>query len=226
MKKTKRNLIIVFIVLSVICLIFIILSKNYYKVIKIGNNTSIKTLNDVEGYILNISSYSAEIEVTVNSNKNSNKYLIKQQYSAPNSLKQEVHEPSSIKGLTTTYDGTNLEIKNTRINLNTLYENYEYVADNVIWLNTFIEDYKQTQNKSIKEENNEYVVEVKVDKNKYITYKLLYINKDTSKPTKLLVLDENRRSTISILYNEIKINETTKEEVLAFKINRILKNEL
>lgn len=226
MQKTKRNLIIVFITLLVVCLIFIILSKNYYKVIKIGNNTSIKTLNDVEGYILNISSYSAEIEVTVNSNKNINKYLINQKYSAPDSLKQEVLEPASIKGLTTIYDGNNLEIKNTRINLNNLYENYEYVADNAIWLNTFVEDYKQTENKSIKEENNEYVVEVKVDKNKYITYKILYIDKVTSKPTKLLILDENRKSTICILYNEIKINETTNEEVLAFRLNRILKNEL
>lgn len=226
MKKTTRNLIIVIVALSIICLIFIILSKNYYKVIKIGNNTSIKTLNDVEEYILNISSYSAEIEVTVNSNKNSNKYLIKQKYSEPNLLNQEVIEPNSIQGLTTTYDGNNLEIKNTRLNLSNLYENYEYVADNTIWLNTFIEDYKKTEKKSIKEEDNEYIVEVKVDKNKYITYKTLYIDKNTSLPTKLLILDANRKSTICILYKEIKINGTSNEEVLAFKINSILNKEL
>ena len=226
MKKTKRNLIIVFLVLISICVIFIFLSKNYYKVIKFGNNTTIKTLNDVEGYILNISSYSAQIEVTTNSNKNTNKYLINQKYTAPNLSKQEVVEPSNIKGLTTTYDGTNLQIANSKININALYENYTYIADNALWLNTFISDYSKTQNKSIKEQDGEYVIEVKVDKNKYITYKTLYIDKNTSKPTKMLILDENKKSTICIIYKEIKINETKDEEVLAFRLNKFYENEL
>lgn len=226
MKKTKRNLIIVFLVLTTICTIFIILSKNYYKVIKFGNTTSIKTLNDVEGYILNISSYSAQIEVTINSNKTVNKYLINQKYTAPNLSKQEIIEPISIKGLTTTFDGVNLQISNSKININALYENYTYIADNALWLNSFTSDYGKTENRSIKENDTEYVIEVKVDKNKYITYKTLYIDKTTSKPTKLVISDENKKSTISIIYKEIKINETNGEEVLAFRLNKFYTNEL
>ena len=84
-------------ILFVICIIFGILLKNNYKLMKFGNNTTIKTLNDVEGYIKNISSYSAKIEVTVNSNKNCNKYLINQKYSSPNLSRQEVIEPSNIQ---------------------------------------------------------------------------------------------------------------------------------
>ena len=47
--------------------------KKDYKNINIGNNISNKTLDEVEDYILNISSYKAKLEVTINSNKNTNK---------------------------------------------------------------------------------------------------------------------------------------------------------
>lgn len=223
--KNKRNLIIAFSVLICICIIIIFSFKNHYKILKFGNNTSIKTLNDVEGYLLNISSYSAQIEVTVNSNKNTNKYLINQMFSSPNISKQEVLEPSNIKGLITIYNGENLEIKNSKININKLYENYTYIADNVLWLNSFVAEYQKTDDKLIKEQNNEYVIEIKTAKNKYITYEILYIDKNTNKPTKLLILDENRKNTICILYKEIKINET-KEDILAFKTNEFYKKEL
>ena len=40
--------------------------------------------------ILNISAYETIIEVEINSNKNTNKYIIKQKYIAPNISEQEV----------------------------------------------------------------------------------------------------------------------------------------
>lgn len=225
MKKNKRNLIITLLVLICICIIIIFSFKNHYKILKFGNNTSIKTLNDVEGYLLNISSYSAQIEVTINSNKNTNKYLINQKYSSPNLSKQEILEPSNIEGLTTTYDGEKLVISNSKININKLYENYTYIADNVLWLNSFIAEYQKVEDKLIKEQDDKYVVEIKVAKNKYITYEILYIDKNTNKPTKLLILDENKKETICILFKEIKINET-KEDVLAFRTNMLYTKEL
>lgn len=69
-----------------------------YKSIFFGNNT-IKSDN-ID--ILNIRSYEAKITVEVNSNKNTNKYILNQKYIEPNIFKQEVIEPSSIKGLTIT----------------------------------------------------------------------------------------------------------------------------
>lgn len=60
-------------------IISIIFSKSY-ETINIGNNNLNKTLEEVEDYILNIKEYTATIEVTVNSNKNNNKYLIKQNH--------------------------------------------------------------------------------------------------------------------------------------------------
>ena len=52
--------------------------KNNYKNLKVGNNMSNKSIEEIEEYILNISSYEAKIEMIVNSNKTTNKYVILQ----------------------------------------------------------------------------------------------------------------------------------------------------
>ena len=65
------------------------------KKIKMGNNISSQ---EVIENILNISSYESIIEVEVNSNKNVNKYIIKQTYIAPDISEQEIIEPQNIKG--------------------------------------------------------------------------------------------------------------------------------
>ena len=39
-----------------------------------------------------------------------------------------------------------------------------------------------------------------------IKYKELYIDTKTGKPTKLLIQDNNKKSIIYILYNEIELN--------------------
>lgn len=66
------------------------------KKIKIGNNI----ISQVEiDDILNISSYKATIEVEVKSNKNENKYVIKQEYFGENENTQEVIEPENIAGV-------------------------------------------------------------------------------------------------------------------------------
>lgn len=60
--------------------------------------------------------------------------------------------------------------------------------------------------------------------NKYIKNKTLYIDKETYKPTKLEIKDNNEKTTVYILYNEVEINSTNKEEVVAFENFDIRKN--
>ena len=69
---------IIFFIILIIIFSSIFLIFNY-KTLKSGNNTiSIKNIENVSEYILNINEYNAEVEVTVKSNKNENKYNIKQ----------------------------------------------------------------------------------------------------------------------------------------------------
>lgn len=216
--KNKRIVLICIIILVLLILVFTIFKISNYKNTKMGNNISDKTLQEVEEYILNISSYEAEIEVTVESNKNTNKYVINQKYSSPNIAKQEVIEPKNIEGLTIKYDGNNLEISNSKLNLSTIYENYNYIADNILWLTNFIENYRNNGG-TISEENGIIIMETKCDKNSYYMYEKLYIDRNANKITKLLIQDENSQTKIYITYNKVEIGSLNKETVLAFKLH-------
>lgn len=113
----NKKLLYIIAIFFIICVILVtticFLRKNDYKTKKFGN-TNIKSAENIKEYILNISSYEADISLEVISNKTTNKYRLIQKYVAPNIFKQEVLEPNNIKGLITIYDGTNLKIENSR----------------------------------------------------------------------------------------------------------------
>lgn len=219
MKKNKGIvLILVFVILGCgICGYFFY--KNNYKTENLGNTIN-KSVDGIKEYILNISSYEAEIELEVESNRNKTKYYIKQQFQEPQLFKQVVLEPSNLQGLTTIYDGTTLKIENTKLNLSKIYENYQYISENALCLYDFIQDYKQNTKATCKEEKNQIVMQTKVEssKNKYAVYKTLYIDKHTLKPTKLEIQDINQKKLVYILYKEITINSLNKEDILAFQL--------
>lgn len=223
--KNKKLIWLIIAFVIIIIIIFTIFSVLHYKKIETGNNISDKTLKQIEDYILNISSYDAEIEVNVESNKNTNKYIMIQKFCSPNIASQEIIEPKNIEGLTVKYDGQNMEISNSKLGLSTIYENYAYIADNVLWLSDFIESYK-TNNGSITEKNGIIVMEVKNNKNRYCVSEKLYIDRNANKITKLIIEDENRKDRIYITYNKIEIGSLDKDNVLAFKTQAISKKEV
>lgn len=209
--KNHKKLYILLIALIIIAItIFLInFNKNNYKTSNYGNN--ITNIDEVEKYILNISSYKATMEVTIKSNKNTNKYILKQTHKQQNEQyedTQEVIEPENIKGLKIIYQNGTLEIKNIQLELTQIYSNYPYIEDNNLWLNSFINDYKniEVQNKKIIEENDEIKITLETKNDKKIRYKELYLDKKTGKPTKLLLKDSNQNETIYILYTEIELS--------------------
>lgn len=201
LKKKKMGLVIAFIIIVLIgtvsCLLFF--SKKTAKSLKIGNNTSSQEIVD---FILNISSYEAKIEVEVQSNKNQNKYILKQQYRSPDSIEQEVIEPSNIAGFKMSKNGNQLKIENTNLKLSSIFENYEYVADNVLDLNCFIQNYQSDEKASWREENNQIIMTTKQEH----AEKKLWIDRSTGKPKKMEVKWTNKNTIVYILYNEVNIN--------------------
>ncbi len=216
--KFKKTIIIFIIVL--ILILGVILIKNNYKTSKNGNNISNKSADEIENLILNIGSYEAKANITIKSNKNQNTYVVKQKYNKEGNLyRQEILEPSGIAGTLIQYDGKDLTIKNTNLNIKKIYENYSYIESNILSLASFIEDYKQSESKEIKEENGIVTLQVKLsNNNKYTMEKTLYINKNENKIEKMEIKDTTQNVRIYILYNEIEFNNIPKEEVLAFSI--------
>ena len=200
----KKYWLILLIILIIIGGIFFY--KNRVKNSKSGNN---KTSQEIVDYILDISSYEVQVTVNVTSNKNSNKYILKQIYQSPNKSMQEVIEPSNIEGVKIENDGTNLKLENSQLNLNKILENYNYLGDNCLDLYSFIEDYKQDNKSKFEEKDTEIIMKTcsNID-NIYIQEKILHIDKKTMNPTQMEIKDNKQKTTIYILYNEVKVNST------------------
>ena len=208
----------IFLIILLIIFVLIFFMQRVYKTVKTGNNIS-KSSDDLIEYILNISSYEAKLEVTIQSNKTTNKYVLEQYYLEPNYSKQIVKEPSNIENVEIIYNGNNLEIRNTNLSLSKIYENYSYLNENVLWLNFFIDNYKNEYN--VEENNEEIILSTNIEKYNY--KEKLYITKKTSLPTKIEVLDNSNQAKIYIEYKEIKLNNIRENNIFAFKTKDIKK---
>ena len=201
----KRFLVIILLIF--VGFFIIIFFKNNYKKIKSGNNKNNKSVNQIEEYILNMNSYKAIMEVTITSNKNENKYLIKQEHNSEKNI-QKIEEPETIKNIEILQSGGKIEIKNSRLNLTNIYDEYPYITENILWLDSFINLYKKEKNNSnIYEQNNEIIMELNNKNNKYFSLIKLYIDKNSGNPKKMIVQDNNQKNRIYILYKEIIINQ-------------------
>ena len=200
----KKKYWLILLIIIIIGIIFSIFYKNRVKNSKSGNN---KTSQEIVDYILNISSYEVNVTVNVTSNKNSNKYILKQTYQSPNQSMQEVIEPSNIQGVKIIKEGTNLKIENSQLSLNTILENYNYLGDNCLDLYSFIEDYKQDEKATFEERDTEIIMKASSNiQNIYIQEKILHIDKKTHNPIQMEIRDNKQKTTIYILYNEVKVN--------------------
>ena len=200
----KKIFFLLFISLFLIFLIiYILFNKNTAKILNIGNNNSSQ---EIVNKILNISSYTATIEMEVQSNKNTNKYKIKQNYISIENNSQEVLEPSNIQGVKIENNGNSLTLSNTRLNLVTIFENYKYLAKNDIDLFSFNEDYKANSKSNFYEEDNYVIMQTQSrNKNIYMENKTLYIDRKTLKPSKMIINSDNQKEAIYISYNEVEI---------------------
>ena len=202
--KLNKKIFYILIILILIITFGLFIYKNMIKKTKTGNNMSSQEIVD---YILNINSYKSNVTIQVNSNKNTNKYILRQEYNLEKGSIQEVIEPSNIRGVKITRKDGNLKIENTNLNLGTIFENYQGLEENSLDLSIFIEDYKQCDKSSFEENDNEIIMKTKNDnQNKYNENKILYINKETKLPTKLIIEDNNQNMTINIQYKEIELN--------------------
>ena len=192
--------IIIVIITLLICNFFI---KTNYKTKESGNN---KSIQEIEQYILNVTSYKAKIKVTVSSNKNANFYEFEQEVRGQSYSRQLALSPDSLSGMEIIYENGVITLQNTKYNLSQIYENYPYISTNSLFLTSFIEGYRNADEKEITQEDEKiqrsYISKV----NKYNNRQILYINKASLEPQNLQVYDINNALKVDIIYNEIELN--------------------
>ena len=119
MKSKKIIIFTIFVIVLIFVTIFLIL---HYKNGKGGNTMINKSEGEIVEYILNIKSYEAKLNITVETNKNKTEYVVSQKLQN-NLAQQEVIQPTNIAGVITEYDGSNLKIKNNKLDLETTFQN-------------------------------------------------------------------------------------------------------
>lgn len=209
---SKKIIWFVFILICIVCIMFF--TRIVYKKNKFGNNIINQSAEKIIENILNIESYELNATITIKSNKNTNTYEVIQKYYKENNLyKQEVTSPENIAGVTFEYNGNNLQIKNTKLNLSKIYENYNYIGSNELSLNSFIEDYKSNDFNNYENEE-EIILETMVkNNNKYRSIKRLYISRKTNLPIKMEIENNAQNTLVYIVYNEVEINKLEKGEI-------------
>ena len=193
--KGRKIFILFFLIIIIILGLVLIFKNKGTKNFKIGNNTSSQEIVD---YILNINSYEAVIEVDVKSNKNENKYKIKQVFNGKDNNSQEVLEPGNIAGVKLIKDENSLRLENSNLGLTNILQNYEYISDNALDLSSFIEDYKNNSNSKWEEKNDKIIMKT--------SSKTLYINRENGLPEKMEIHDNGKKTAVYILYNEVNVN--------------------
>lgn len=197
--RNKKIIILVLVLIIIIAGLFIILRSIETKNFKIGNNTNSQEIVD---HILNINSYEAIVEVDVKSNKNENKYIIKQIYNGEDKNSHEVLEPSNIAGVKIIREGTNLKLENSNLNITSILKNYEYISDNVLDLSSFIKNFKDSNSSEWQEKDD--IILMKTLSNE--DNKTLYINKQKGLPEKMEIKDNDKNTAVYILYREVNVN--------------------
>ena len=192
--------IILVIVTLLICNFFI---KTNYKTKESGNN---KSIQEIEQYILNVTSYKAKIKVTVSSNKNVNFYEFEQEVRGQSYSRQLALSPDSLSGMEIIYENGVITLQNTKCNLSQIYENYPYISTNSLFLTSFIEGYRNADEKEITQEDEKIQMSYISKVNKYNNKQILYINKASLEPQNLQVYDINNALKVDIIYNEIELN--------------------
>ena len=193
-------IIIIIIFILLICNFFI---KTNYKTEKTGNN---KSIQEIEQYILNVTSYKAKIKVTVCSNKNTNYYEFEQEVRSQSYTKQLALSPESLAGMEIIYENGIITVQNTKYNLSQIYENYPYISSNSLYLTSFIDGYRNSTSKEITEVDGKIQMSYTPKLNKYNNKQILYINKSSLEPQNLQVFDINNELRVDIIYNEIELN--------------------
>lgn len=182
-----------------ICLIFfIIFSIIVYNLLQSGNNIISKSKEDIIEKILDTKEYNAKIKVTIYSNKNQNEYEIEQSENIVNNYSfEKVTSGESIEGLTAELNNNKLIIRNTKLNLEKIYENYQPIVKNYLFLSNFINELSE----DIEEKEEEIVLK----NNNNLHKKELYISKKNGLPKKMIIIDKEQNIKAIIEYIEIEL---------------------
>ncbi|SEF60475.1 Outer membrane lipoprotein-sorting protein [Caloramator fervidus] len=174
--------------------------------------------DDVKQKLINMKSYSAEVEVDVYGNKGVSHYKVVQYFKEPNLVRIETNVPSFLKGKILVFDGRQYfiyhPIINQKYSIQKLKDDDVFIFLGIIDKKIFL-DNSQISYKRIGDKN--YIsFKVELKDSTYRKYVELFFNQDNMLPEIMTFYDEGENVRVNILYNNFKYNPTLDDSL--FKI--------
>lgn len=189
-------------IIFIFLIILIFFSIIIYNFTESGNNIISKSKENIIEKILETEEYKTKVKVTVYSNKNQNEYIMEQYENLVEnkSFAKLLNEDNF--GLTMNFEKQKLIISNTKLNLKKVYENYNPMTKNYLFLSNFI---VEVDLEEIKETEEHIILNTLESDNKYLHKKTLYISRQTNLPEKMIIIDDEQNVKTIIEYIEIEL---------------------
>lgn len=173
-----------------------------------GNNEE-KIIENLGKTLDNYTGYETEAEIKITMDEKESIYKLRENYINEDEIILEILEPKDSSGVIIEYKGDNIFLNNTSINQSISLKSIKGIHKGLLFGEVFKDRNLIT---SIKEEKideiNYYIINyTPKDKNKYNKEKIIYLNKKSFKPDKMIVIDENNDQRVLIKYQNFKFNK-------------------
>lgn len=179
-------------------------------VLFIGCNRNGSTKEEVYKDFLNkvskMKSYSCIAEINVVGNKNPKEYTLQHNFTKPNNYTIKIISPDNLKGKVITYNNDKVTIKNP--NVKDIIELPNKGRDNqYLFIGDFIKNLFQNEELDISFKGDYLLLKTNIPgSSKYFSKQVLYVDKESVKPSKLEIYDIEGKARFTVLYKNFKYN--------------------
>lgn len=179
--------------------------------VSVGCNNSRSTKEEVykefTNQISKMKSYSCIAEINVVGNKNPKEYIMKHNYIKPDTYKIEIVSPENLKGKIIKYNKEKIFVKNPNVNDYIELPNNE--KDNqYLFIGDFIKNLSENEELNIAFKGDYLVLETTIpSSSKYFNKQVLYVDKESVKPSKLEIHDDEGKARFTVTYKNFDYNK-------------------
>lgn len=162
----------------------------------------------IQKKLFEMRSYKCTAVIKINSNKNTIRYKVRQEYVHPSKYRMEIIEPQFLAGVETKSDGSETTISNPGIKGDNLYitENIKAISENSVFLTSFINSYLFSEKATMRKNGEKYILKTESgSKNQYIHFQILTLNQKGI-PETLEMNDLEGRQRMLVTYDEFTYN--------------------
>jgi outer membrane lipoprotein-sorting protein len=172
-----------------------------------SGSTKEEVYKDFTNKISKMKSYSCIAEINVVGNKNPKEYIMQHNYTKPDSFKIKVISPENLRGKIITYNKDKIVVKNP--NVNDYIELPNNGVDNqYLFIGDFIKNLFQNEELNISFKGDYLVLETTItSSSKYFSKQVLYVDKESVKPSKLEIHDDEGKTRFTVLYKNFEYNK-------------------